>query len=181
MGLDQPLTQIAGPLVGIVKDGIRANLNMIWQIFANSQELVNRYGLQACEGVDRANQMRTAPLLPRVLPSISSSMISFSARGPEATRTGLGVLGRVRWAIHDKAKFVLLVQTLKDLIDGLNAATPNIIARHKRMVRREIESVDDPKTLELPQRATEYDYPGGSLYIRKLEFDPPNMRLLTTP
>jgi len=72
----------------------------------------------------------------------------------------VGVRGRARWAIHDRNKFTLLIQDLKDLIDGLNAITPNTTSRHKRMVPRGLESLCDPEALELVQEATEDDYPG---------------------
>jgi hypothetical protein len=74
--------------------------------------------------------------------------------------SGFGVRGRARWAIHDRNKFILLIQDLKDLIDGLNAITPNTTSRHKRMVQRGLESLCDPEALELVREAMEDDYPG---------------------
>ena len=154
VGLDGLASKCVGPLTLYIEAGVSL------QIFANSKELVSRYGLQAREDADA-----TCPLQLLSTPgSVSSprikAMLSVFSISDEANQSGIDIRERARWAIHDRSKFVLLVQDLKDLIDGLNAITPNMVARHKRMVKREIESVRDPETLALVQSATEHDYPG---------------------
>jgi hypothetical protein len=39
-------------------------------------------------------------------------------------RSGIGLLSRTRWAIHDKDKFGHLIRQLKYFIDGLDAILP---------------------------------------------------------
>ena len=143
-----------------VEPFVRENLNIIYRIFLDSEKLSNRYGLTstsvACvtdqqervEALSPSSKSRVQALMPASLPDLG--------RRPE----GVGVCGRARWAIHDKEKFTLLIQDLKDMIDGLNAITPNTTSRHKRMVQRELESLCDPESLELIREATEDDYPG---------------------
>lgn len=143
-----------------VEPFVRENLNIIYRIFLDSEDLRSRYGLTSTsaagatdqpkrvEGPGRSSKSRVQALVPASLPD--------STRRPD----DVGVCGRARWAIHDKTKFTLLIQDLKDMIDGLNAITPNTTSRHKRMVQRELESLCDPESLELIQEATEDDYPG---------------------
>lgn len=139
---------------------VRENLNIIFRIFLDSEDLSNRYGLTSTgvagdidqqkrgEASGPSSKTRVQALLPASLPD--------SKRRPD----DVGVCGRARWAIHDKTKFTLLIQDLKDMIDGLNAITPNTTSRHKRMVQREFQSLSDPESLELIKEATEDDYPG---------------------
>jgi hypothetical protein len=166
--------QIWGDLVGLTSEhssdepetltrqefGVKRCLEGIRRALTNSQDLISRYGLFQIEPLhDSTGCVALAPMLQtragRLRQGLITSLDSL-LQGPRHVSIGR----RMKWAIKDKQRFNVLVEDIKDFVDGLQAVVPAIQPRHKRLVERGIQSLQDDDVLELVAEATTDDYPG---------------------
>lgn len=61
-----------------------------------------------------------------------------------------------RWAIHDSEKFEVLIDRLKDFVDGLESITTSLglLEKQRAKLREEIESISDTQSLRLLRDAS---------------------------
>lgn len=137
--------------------GVRLCLDGIKRVLTTSKDLIEKYGLVLTEPGDHSGRQET-PLSTRADKLRSCLGALLPEHKPSNNDTG--VLERVKWVIHEKAKFITLVEDLKDFIDGLHGVVPAIQQRHNRLVERGINSINDNEALELVFEATGDEYPG---------------------
>ena len=141
-------------------------LEGIRQALTKSSDLIGKYGLVHTDPEDgvKDNCMLPASRIDKLRSSFGPWLteVKTASGGPS-------VLDRVRWSIRDKEKFTILLEDLRDFIDGLHNIVPAVQPRLQRLVRRGIESVKDSDALGLVVDATEKDYPGT--FSRSLSSD----------
>jgi hypothetical protein len=142
--------------VPAIRAAVENNLEVICQIFDDEKELIARYGLRQAES---ENENRGTVAVRDDIGPAARLRASFGIKSSCYSQE-ISLKLRARWAIHDKTKFVLLVQDLKALIDGLHDVTPASKPTSRLLVKREIESIQDCEALELLQEASEIEYQG---------------------
>ncbi len=146
---------IWGEVVGILKTGEREHdpildspsvrkavgriLSRVEDIFKNTDSLVCRYGLKQTvilEG-DSNNPKLSANQLSKFKASYKKYVQPLFKEGQRKT----SLLGKTRWAIHDRVKFNVLVDDLRQFIDSLKdlTASPTSNMEQQRIVTKEVE------------------------------------------
>jgi hypothetical protein len=147
---------------------IRLCLENIKLLFTDSERLIKDYGLEAAVSGSDTNQEQH--LLDDEVSNLASKLelcLPFRPRLQARTQKRQ----RFLWAIRDKDRFIALVEDVRDFVDGLYDVIPAIKPRHKRLVARSIQSIEDLDVLGLAQEATQHDYPGEYTLSR---FDAPH-------
>lgn len=146
-------------LLGHQEFGVKRCLQGICRALTHSSDLVTKYGLVQVSVREGTNAIAAGPRSrpERLRQSLLTSLATVIPGSPFAS-VALG--RRMKWAIKDKQRFSVLVEDIKDFIDGLHGIVPAIQPRHKRLVERRIQNIGDPEVLELVAEATSSDYPG---------------------
>ena len=123
-------------------------LNCIRFLFADGNVLASRYGLRmdlAEPGLGASGKRRRI---------FKETYDRFNARVAK-TQTQASLPATARWVIDHRARFVTLVQDLKDLIDELEAITRSLgmAERQRAIISYEIESISDSASLAILQDA----------------------------
>ena len=126
-------------------------LSTIRRLMQDTETLKSRYGLCAVTPSDKAIHQT----------SVSANALKRFRLRFRQTLQGPGALDKTRWAIHDAAKFEMLITHLKDLIDGLIAKVPGpVVDRQDQKIKDDIASmVDNISGLKLVKEACEESYP----------------------
>jgi hypothetical protein len=68
---------------------------------------------------------------------------------------------RTRWAIRDKKSFTVLIEEVKNLVDGLRDITKPIftVARQEGMIKYAIQQIRNLDTLEILSEVCQEDHP----------------------
>jgi hypothetical protein len=142
---------------------VRDTLEAMEQLFQDSAKIETRYG---CKQVKRPISRRkpTGSNGSNPMDDLAASFSNFYVPGtsnmpPPSQHTK--TLSKVRWAIHDRKKFDVLIRELKDLVDGLQNITESIFATSRQggMLRFGIQQIKNSDTLEIVSAACETDYP----------------------
>ena len=137
--LDSPICR---PVVEQALNGIR----LLW---TDSDQLTSRYGLQEIKS-DRLD-LTTKPRVGLTANAwFKGSWERFQVK-INANQRQTPVIKKVRWALHDHAKFKTLVDNLRNLIDALLAVTktPGTAEQRQQLMSKEIGSIPDTTVLSL--------------------------------
>ena len=151
----QPLDNLDRTLI------VERCLESIKALLTDADDLQFKYGLQTATGPEaRAEESR------RLISSNGMSTFKASYNRFLARSNGLQgrphILSRAKWAIRDKKKFDVLVCCLRDLINGLIEVFPVMAEAEDRLVKEDIASINDLRSLRLVERACEESYPDWS-------------------
>ena len=133
----------------ILRPVVEQALNAIRLLWTDSDQLISRYGLEE----SKSNQMSTTK--KRRVGLLANSWFKDSWERfqvkTNANQRQTPLIKRARWALHDRAKFRTLVETLRSLVDALLAVTksPDVVKRRQQLMRREIRSLRDTTVLSL--------------------------------
>jgi len=139
---------------------VKRGLEAIRLLFENGRKLQEQYGLRASESLDGKGKKQ------RLLSSSSLNRFRRSYKELQS-RTGEqsqpGVVLKTMWAVHDKAKFVVLISDIKDLVDDLYKFIPVTNKARDRIIFRDMRALlPDLRTLRLVEKASEETYPTWS-------------------
>lgn len=141
-------------------DLIERGLISIQSLFGDSKNLQERYGVQSID----ENYLEAANpkfLSTSGLRSFRKSFSRFSKTSD--SKNTPSVLSKTRWAIYDKAKFMVLLSDIKALVDGLYQILPVSNKVRDKIVFKAMKSlVPDFKRLRLVELASEDNYPTWS-------------------
>ncbi|MCJ1229636.1 hypothetical protein MMC12_006305 [Toensbergia leucococca] len=128
-------------------------LNCIYCLFTDSESLLSRYGLEQTTEDDERPESKA--LINYQMSVFKSSYQQFQARTSRAQQRN-SVRAKARWAIHDRSRFSILINDLKQFIDGLKDITesPTNNRRQREFVTTEIRSLSSLKEVKLIQEAT---------------------------
>ena len=138
---------------------IDRSLNCIKMLLTDTQGLKSRYGLK--ESLSDEDLHRAEPSVGSVsLSKFHASYRSFCARTRELQHDTT-MLKKVRWAIHDRAKFGCFIGDLRQCINGLWAITdsPATVQTRARLIKEEVRSIKSATILSLLADSTvDYDH-----------------------
>lgn len=135
-------------------------LNCMIAIFTDSEALVSKYGLQRKTPAEETSRV---PNLIAQRTTLSTNQISkFKASVKEyqvrfkSHQQQVRLLERTCWAIRDRGKFSVLVDDLRQLVDGLREITPSSTSgvEERNAIAEELESLPDLAALKLVRDAS---------------------------
>ena len=136
-----------------VRKAVGRILNRVQDIFKNTDSLVSRYGLKQTFALgDVSNEAKlSANQLSKFKVSYKQYVRPLFKYGQRNTN----LLGRTRWAIHDRVKFNVLVNDLRQLIDSLKdlTASPTNTMEQRQTITTEVEHLPI-KAVKLIQEAS---------------------------
>ncbi|KAF2465750.1 uncharacterized protein BDR25DRAFT_306531 [Lindgomyces ingoldianus] len=141
---------------GLVKDTLEA----MKQLFQDSEKIQTRYGCKQATLVPRSVGLGDTSIMDDLAASFSNFWVPAALSSPPKPLRNK-TLTKVRWAIHDRKKFDVLIRELKELVDGLQSITESIFAASRQggMLRFGIQQIKNLDTLEVVSAACEVDYP----------------------
>lgn len=127
-------------------------LNCIQNIFTDSDALVARYGLEPI--TDSSEQSDDARFRINQLSKFKASYKQFLVR-IKGIQQKTSLLGKTRWALHDQAKFNVLISDLRQFIDGLRGITASSSSKKRqRDIVNEVVGPLSPTAAKLVQEAS---------------------------
>ena len=148
--------EIGGPVMKL--------LGCIQEVFVDTDALQKKYGLKKAVAHDN----RDSPFSEKIEQSPGESTFALRSVFKRAY-TGLqksakdnsqstSLQRKTVWAIHDKAKFLVLVAEIRGFNDSLSAIFPDIQSRAVDRLRDDIETSEDIRSLQLLQEASAQDH-----------------------
>ena len=153
---------------------ILESLNVIFEelrlLFADVDSLQQRYGLKLATDTDTLADADTSTdadqesISPRSMDAFRRSYKKFFS----LVRNGkarINVIIRARWAIRDKDCFKIMINHIRDFIDGIHQLIPIPTDTQSRIVEHEIEALGISKDIEklrLIESASVDSYPAWS-------------------
>ncbi|KAE9362631.1 hypothetical protein N431DRAFT_490391 [Stipitochalara longipes BDJ] len=161
-GISKTLDEGQNPdlVVPSKSDLIKRSLKSIQALFEDGKKLQSDYGLRAVNDLDPKK-------LDSKFPS-SSGMNRFrrsytKLRNQAGSQSQPSILTKTKWAIHDKAKFVLLISDIRDLVSGLYNILPVSNKERDKIAFKDLRSLlPDIGRLKLVETASEEEYPTWS-------------------
>ena len=158
VGIIEPRDNVRGLTVNNlhITSTIERILGSIQAIFTDSETVLSRYGLEPLPPA--SNQYRAITgLSSNLMDRCRDSYAKFLNRAGRFQRKTTAT-AKIRWAIRDRSKFMVMISDLKDLIDGLMAIMPSAQSEERRILREQIDSISDIASLRLLQDACADDY-----------------------
>jgi Prion-inhibition and propagation len=132
-------------------------LEKIKTLLSNTEKLENTYGLRKSSDAELRLGNDTGIVSSNSMNIFKPSYRRFWARFA-GQRGKPSLVSQTKWAIHDKPKFELLVNHLKDFVDGLNEVIPMSRESQDRIIEEDITSILDISKLRLVHAACEGSY-----------------------
>jgi len=120
-------------------------LNCIQLTFTDVNRLVNRYGLERDDKYDLVTSRN-------FMPAVSDGYQRFQRR-MSMQQQRVGFFDKFRWCLKDKKQFDVLVSDLNGFNDSLIELVPDRIVNVRRLVKAEVDSLDDVYSLKLVEDA----------------------------
>jgi hypothetical protein len=120
-------------------------LNCIQLTFTDVNRLVNRYGLEPDDKYDLVTSRN-------FIPAVSDGFQRFQRR-MSMQQQRVGFFDKVRWCLKDKKQFDVLVSDLNGFNNSLIELVPDRIVNVRRLVKAEVDSLDDVYSLKLVEDA----------------------------
>ena len=114
----------------IIVATIERTLNCILAILQDSEALESRYGLEQAKTTE-VHKPNSPTLGKYQIAKFRVSYKQFRAR-VKGSHAQTSLLSKTRWAIHDRSKFGILIEDLKQLIDGLKDVTDSYISKTRQ-------------------------------------------------
>ena len=139
----------------IWRDHVKEVLELIVQLFNDSQKLTERYG---CKAISAAQDPYGYSLIAKDTAAIQNLAAAFSNF---RLGTASDLSQKTRWVIQDKKRFEHLIVEVRELVDGLQKITKSISSAdsQKRKMSRRIEQIKDVETLNIVAEACENVHP----------------------
>ena len=126
-------------------------LNAIQVLLSDANALQQRYGVQSTAQPFKKRLVNPSGLSTNNMNLFRTAWSRFCVRMvPE--RSGTSTIARTRWAIHDKAKFTDLVETLSTLIENLHKVIPVPDTQYEAL-ERDLAAILDISKLRLVETA----------------------------
>ena len=155
-GIQRPLDLCPYP------ETVCETLELILDLFKDSDKLKNRYGCEKVE-LDDPRRPEITWTQGSVMHQLNASFYNFKIKSAtHVTETTL--VRTANWIIHDRKKFQTLIQEIKGLIDGLQDITKDLgsLAIQEEMIRQRIFKINDIRTLDWVAEICENDHPSIS-------------------
>jgi len=120
-------------------------LNCIQLTFTDVNRLVDRYGLEQDDKYDLVTSRN-------FMPAVSDGYQRFQRR-MSMQQQRVGFFDKFRWCLKDKRKFDVLVSDLNGFNNSLIELVPDRIVNVRRLVKAEVDSLDDVHSLKLVEDA----------------------------
>ena len=147
---------------------VKAALKRLEDLFTNTQNLQDKYGIRQTTSTT-TDKTNTIEIKARFISTAALKRIKRfrTERTPSNGINGSGpdssVLSKATWAIHDKAKFEVLVKDIRDIVTGLYDVLPVPTKEQNRMVAEDLQSLlPDLRSLKQLEIASEELYPAWS-------------------
>ncbi|MCJ1456909.1 hypothetical protein MMC28_007275 [Mycoblastus sanguinarius] len=141
---------------------IHETLDLILEVFRDSQKLKNKYGCASIGDLDAPTLAGQGPHVS-VLRQFDVSFNEFDIKSSaHIKRTALAK--KTYWVIRDRKKFGALIDEAKALIDGLEDITKDVRTRAvlQEMISSRIRNINDVRTLDWVSEVCEGNYPAFS-------------------
>ena len=147
---------------------IKDALTEIITLFHDAKRLRERYGCR-----ERYAEQQEATEL-----SVLSSIIELPQHAEAESNRLMRAVGRTRWAIRDRKRFVLFIVEINDLVDALCKATESIAPQRSqtRGLTSRFSTINNAETLDLVSDACGKEYPA----LAKIAADRSEMLTLGT-
>ncbi|KAH0526562.1 hypothetical protein TsFJ059_009865 [Trichoderma semiorbis] len=138
---------------------VQRALELIVELLTDSERLSSRYGAKQIaveEGVQLVAKSRSVSKLKAAFKRLT---ITDSAH-EQATK----VKRKSFWVLHDRKKYEDLIVELRELVDGVEKVTKDLVGREQQqdLVISQINTINDIRTLNMLGEACEMDYPAIS-------------------
>ncbi|KAL7911958.1 prion-inhibition and propagation domain-containing protein [Trichoderma velutinum] len=138
---------------------VQRALELIVELLTDSERLSSRYGAKQVaveEGVQLVTKSRSVSKLKAAFKRLT---ITDSAH-EQATK----VKRKSFWVLHDRKKYEDLIIELRELVDGVEKVTKDLVGREQQqnLVISRINTINDIRTLNMLSEACEIDYPAIS-------------------
>ena len=134
---------------------VKESLDFILEVFNDSHKIKDKYG---CKEFARSMQIDNEG--SEMIKKFSAPFKNFKIRGAMRGKQP-DMLKKAQWVVHDRKKFQLLIQEVKELIDGLQDITKGLssIDRQDEVIYTRVMSIRDVDTLALVADVCEDDHP----------------------
>jgi hypothetical protein len=144
------------------KQTIESILNCIKLLFTDAEAMKTKYGLRPVPEFAMGEAMHpgnlpAARLSTDGIARFRASFAKFMSGIENVQRRGT-MLGKTRWAIHDKTQFAAIVTDVRHLIQGLLDIVPQAVTTEPQLLKSELRSLS-AENLRLVQEACVNDYP----------------------
>ncbi|KAM6486100.1 prion-inhibition and propagation-domain-containing protein [Trichoderma sp. SZMC 28011] len=138
---------------------VQRALELIVELLTDSERLSSRYGAKqivAEEGVQPVAKSRSVSKLKAAFKRLT---VTDSAH-EQATK----VKRKSFWVLHDRKKYEDLIIELRELVDGVEKVTKDLVGREQQqdLIISRINTINDIRTLNMLSEACEMDYPAIS-------------------
>jgi hypothetical protein len=140
---------------------VRDALEIIIQLLQDSEKIKSRYG---CVELKSLTSQHQESLETDAIVDLAASFSEFSICNESKlpfTSYKMKLASRTRWAIRDKKSFTVLIEEVKNLVDGLRDITKPIftVARQEGMIKYAIQQIRNLDTLEILSEVCQEDHP----------------------
>jgi hypothetical protein len=135
---------------------VKESLHLILQIFNDSSKIKDKYGCK-----EFAESMQIDHDGSDIIRKFAAPFKNFKVRGAPRGRQPNNALQKAQWVVRDRKKFQLLIQEVKELIDGLQDITERLssTAQQDEAIYTRVMNIRDVDTLELVADVCEEDHP----------------------
>jgi Prion-inhibition and propagation/EB1-like C-terminal motif len=144
-------------------DVLKECLNQILETFNNSERIREKYGCQQMDSSSKL-QMETQQQL-RNVKILAAAFSNFRIRDPKNRKLDgkqqPTSLRKTQWIIRDRKKFLLLIQEVQNLIDGLKDITKELssAAKQEEKINSRVMNIRDTSTLNMVADVCEESHP----------------------
>ncbi|KAF3076512.1 Transcriptional regulatory protein SIN3 [Trichoderma lentiforme] len=138
---------------------VQRALELIVKLLTDSERLSSRYGAKQVaveEGVQLVAKSRSVSKLKAAFKRLTIT----DSTHEQATK----VKRKSFWVLHDRKKYEDLIVELRELVDGVEKITKDLVGREQQqdLVISRINTINDIRTLNMLSEACELDYPAIS-------------------
>ncbi|PKK45961.1 hypothetical protein CI102_9994, partial [Trichoderma harzianum] len=138
---------------------VQRALEHIVELLTNSERLSSRYGAKQVaveEGVQLVAKSRSVSKLKAAFKRLSIT----DGAHEQVTK----VKRKSFWVLHDRKKYEGLIIELRELVDGVEQVTKNLVGREQQqdLVISRINTINDIRTLNMLSETCKTDYPAIS-------------------